>query len=424
MSQIRIAGLAHECGLSLGKLQGPILRRRLAAMRRRAHDQGSERVLAERARAFRDRIAAVAPQWLEELQGLAAGAEVLAADILALNCLPPGFDDTPSTVNNCTTFVSLGEQHNELFKIRDTREAAQSYHVQAVTGRRPLHIGRAIGGLGAGHAISATGLAGACNTGSHTDRVDDAPRLDDCHVLRLLLECVDGVDAIPDAYADLVAADAVGGAGPGRGALYLFVDARRGLLLEAAGSDFEATFFDEGTHVISNHFLSPRTERWWSRPPELNTLRRRERLQDLLRRAREPQPSPGTVFAASRDRKHHPHSLCNDDAVHFWMTVSAQLQVVNREDVAASTNWVCCGNTRQSVYVPVPLSAETSFLPWVDGAFYGATERRYRQHRCRPSLGASQRRFEARALAQGAVAWQRLCAEAYDVVCAEAIAGA
>lgn len=415
MSFLRIAGSDDACGLLLGRLQRRVLEERLGAMREQARRQGLEDVLAERVEAFRERLMAVAPHWLTEARGLAEGSGVDLRDILALNCLPPGFYQR-RTVNNCTTFVSLGERRHALFKIRDTAPATQSFHIQEVSGRVPVQLGRAVGGLGAGHAVTARGLAGACNTGSYTDLVDDAPRLDDCHVLRLLLEQAPDVEAIPECYSRLVAADAVGGAGPGRGALYFFVDSRRALLLEAAGKHFEATFLEEGTHVLSNHFLTERGQRWWSRPPELNTRRRRERLEILLRRAVRPQPESREVFAMSRDRKHHPHSLCNDDRRHFWMTVSAQLQWVDREAPEQSVNWVCCGHTRQSLFVPVPLQEEMSYVPWVDGSFFAAAHDRYRRFRCRPSLGAAQKHFEAEALRLGAAAWRSLCAEAHALV--------
>ena len=64
------------------------------------------------------------------------------------------------------------------------------------------------------------------------------------------------------------------------------------------------------------------------------------------------------------------------------MTVSAQLHVINRRNPSQSVNYACCGNTRCSVYLPMPITEKRSFVPLAGGAFYGATDQLYKtRHR-------------------------------------------
>ncbi len=416
MTFVHIAGSPFECGRQLGALQAGPLRSRLAAFHERLAAPAVDRAaLYARAEVFAACVRQVAPHWLEEVRGMAEAAAVEARDLLCLNCLPPGFHEARMG-QHCTGFVSVGPEQVLLFKIRDLRNQPQAYLTECAEGTLSFQCGRTIGDLGVGHAINTACVAGACHTGSHTLRVDDAPRLDDCHVLRLLVESARSVEEIPGLYEALAAGGYAGGAGPGRGALYLFADVRQALLLEAAGRDFEATFLASGTRALSNHFLTPRAQSWWSRPPDLNTSRRYERMSQLTAAASGGQPSPAEVFRVSRDRRHHPHCLCNDDRRHVWMTVSAQLHVLERRRPEESLTWVCCGNTRQSVYVPVPLAERDCFVPWADGRFYGCAEALYRRQCCVPALGAEQARFERHALGCPRQEWRGLPAAAFGLL--------
>lgn len=400
-----IAGSPYACGRTLGQLHGPVLRERIAQTLATQRQNGiPDRVLEARIREFTDSVRKVAPDWLDEVKGMADTAGIEPEQILMLNCLPSDFysPQTPaSPPGNCTSFVHVGKTENRLFKIRDERSRVQSFHIQPAYNGVSCHLGRDIGNIGCAHALNRHGVAGANNTGSHTDLVSGRPTLNDCHTLRYFAENAACVEDIPRLYERLLEAGAASGAGEGRGAIYILADPQRGLILECVERDYVATFVDQGTRVVSNHFLSPNAQQWWSRLPNINTSRRQERMECLMAQPGFAVADAAAVFAMSRDRKHHPHCLCNDHAVHFWMTVSAQLHVIDRSDPGSSVNYACCGNTRQSVFLPVPLAEERTYRALADGSFYQAADALYRKHHCSRHFATIQRRFEAQVLAAG-----------------------
>ena len=400
-----------ENGHCMGRACRAALRQRIRHTRQ---DQRRGRIadafIEARVRDFRRILARVARTWLDEAAGMAKGAGVGVDDILMLNCLPPGF---PTTPGGCTSFIRVGRTENQLFKIRDERDRIQSFAITRGPGRRRIQRANDIGNLGFAHFCAADGLAGANNTGAHTARVPDRPSLNDCHILRYFAENAATVAEVPRLYERLMDLGVAGGAAMGRGALYGFVDRQSGLLLETVSDDYVATPIRRGLLVFSNHFLSAKARQWASRPPNANTLLRKRRMEELLRRCGN-RPTPQQVFAISRDRRNLPHALCNDDHKHFWMTLSAWLSVIPRDASVDAVNFTCCGNTRHSLYVPIPLSEEDTFVPMLNGAFYRATRELYRRFACNAHFRSTQRAFEAAEPSEGACA--ALCRQAYDLI--------
>ena len=388
-----IAGSSYECGRTLGRLQKRALLDRIAATRAvgRQNPTATSKI-PDRVREFASVLRRVAPEWLAEAKGTADGAGVETDELLMLNCLPTDF--YPPSNGDCTSFVEIGPERNRLLKIRDNRNHVQCLVVQATDERPLLQFGRDIGNLGVAHALNRHGLAGASNTGSTTDRASDAPRLNDCHILRFVVERAASVDQVPAAFEELLLHNAAGGACKGRGAILLLADAERGLILESVEDDYAATFVDRGLTAVSNHFLAPKAQAWENAPPNTNTVRRLERMEQLLR-THTPSPTDPDVFAISRDRENTPDSLCNDDDEHFWMTVSAQLHVIPRHQPDRAVTYACCGNTRHSLYLPVPVGTDESFVPLANGDFYALADCLYRKHRCSPHLQTTQTAFES-----------------------------
>jgi len=407
-----VKGTSYSCGKTLGRWGGQVLRKRIAKTKKIQRAQEIPDTLIDaRIRDFARNLRKVVPHWLDEAKGMADGAGVAVDDILMLNCLPPGF--YPPTGSNCTSFVSVGKQENRLFKIRDERNHVQSFHVHGAQRRKAFQAGRDIGNLGTAHFFNQSCVAGANNTGSCTTLVSGEPKLNDCHMHRYFAERASCVEDIPGLFERLIDRKVAGGAGKGRGAIFLFADANRGLLLECVENDYAATFIDKGTLAVSNHFLTRKAKAWESEPPNKNTCLRKQRMDCLLARHGNA-PSLTDVFAISRDRKSVPHSLCNDDGKHFWMTISAQLQVINRQRPGNSVNYVCCGNTRHSVYIPVPIAATESFVPLVNGEFYKLADALYRKHHCSAHFRKSQKAIEKRTVACDDS--QTLCREAYGLL--------
>jgi Acyl-coenzyme A:6-aminopenicillanic acid acyl-transferase len=388
---IQIKGSATAVGHALGIASRKVLRQRIQETRRIQRVQRiPDAIIDARVKDLTRLLRKICPSWLSEAGGVASAAGVKVEDILMLSCLPADF--YPPTLR-CTGFVSVGKQENRLLKIRDNLNHAQSFHIQASRGMPRLQIGRDIGNLGCSHVVSEHGLVGGCHTGSITDRVTDEVRFDDCLIMRYLAEKAHSVVEIPKVFERLLEANAVGGASAVRGALYIFADTNGALLLESVSDAYVATPLKTGTHVISNHFITPKAKAWESEPPDKNTLLRRKRMEEILKRDCG-SPEPEQVFAMTRDRRYLPHSLCNDDKKHAWMTVSSQFHVIPRKKADNAVSYVCCGNTRHSVYVPVPFAATESYAPLLSGAFYEVAGKLYKAHGCNTHLRSAQKRFE------------------------------
>ena len=409
---MRIEGTPAQNGRTIGRLWGGALRERIAETRRiqkRRRIRDAE--IKARVKDFARGLRKVAPHWLDEAAGMAKSAGSPVEELLMLNCLPADFY---SRGNDCSTFVAIGAERNLLFKIRDNRNNVQVFCVKSTQGRRRVQVGHDIGNLGYAHFFDSSGLAGANNTGSATNRVSDEPRLNDCHMLRYFAERASRVEDIPTLFDRVAEQDMVGGAGKERGAIFVFADAEKGLVLECVSDARAVTFVNKGIRVVTNHFLIPQAMRWCKEPPNKNTLLRKLRMEQLLSRYRN-RPGLQEIFGLSRDRKFVPHALCNDDSAHHWMTVSAQLQVINRRRPRKSINYICCGNTRHSVYLPIPLTMVESFSPLAGGEFYRATDRLYGKHRCDTHFKKGQTAFEQDM--DKVSDPMQLCQDAYRLVC-------
>jgi hypothetical protein len=402
---------ARANGEIMGKQCAKYLRLRLAATRKQQKlKRISDAEKIARVNDFTKVLKKTAPDWLEEVAGLAAGAKVKAEDILYLNCLPVGFYQPGG--NNCTSFIRIGKKENWLFKIRDERNHIQQFGIRQNGKLLRLQYGVDIGNLGVAHSFNSAAVAGANDTGSRTKLVGESVSLNDCHVLRWLSERACNVGEVPGLFEKLLATGFVGGAGKERGMILLFADPERGLVLESAGENFATRFIEKGTYVVSNHFLLPEAKKWQSAAPDINTTKRKTRMEELLKKAGA-SLSPLDVFAISRDRKHAPHSLCNDDLKHFWMTISTQLAIINRASPEESVNFVCCGNTRQSVFLPVPLARIANDPRALGGDFYARADRLYRRDGCAGGLAKTQKSFEREAMLDTQADWW---GEAYKVL--------
>ena len=381
----------YSNGLEMGRCWKKHLEHRISRMREIQKDKSiSDAVMSTRASDFGKILGKVSAKWLDETKGIADGAKVEYESILMLNCLPPDFH--AKKAENCTSFISIGEDKNYLFKIRDERNNVQCFRIVRMSGRN-LQFGHDIGNMGTAHFFSSSPLAGANNTGSKTELVTDEPVLNDCHILRYLGENSNSLEEVLINLEKLFAAKMVGGAGKNRGSIFLFVDKESGIVIECTSEDYSVQRVTKGTVIISNNFITPKAVAWESAPPSENSLTRRKRLTELMSK-KNGVFGVEDVFAFSRDRENVPDSLCNDDLVHFWMTISAQLQIIDREDPEKSLNYACCGNTRHSVYLPFGTKADKNFIPLLDGSFYERTNFAYRKLLCADRMGDAQEAFE------------------------------
>lgn len=337
-----------------------------------------------------------APAWLDEAAGIAGGAGISVHDVLLLNAVRIP-DSPPSGLQSCSSFVWVRPERTLLFKIRDERPHPQVLYSYAgpLGEGQSVCVAKDIGNLGVAHATAARGIAGANNTGSHVADIAPDARFDDCHVLRFVVERAGSIDQVEPLLRELLDAGAIGGASPDRGSILLLADARGAAAVELTSTHIVVRRIDSGSVAYTNHFQTPEALARQTREPDANSRTRLARMAELLDRIRDGAEVSQT-FSASRDRTHAPDCLCSDDSTRPWMTVSAQLHIV--ASGGPELTYACCGNTRNSVFIPVSPIGQQSHRRLLSGEIYALAERSYRAFGCGDHLASVQARIEGRYL--------------------------
>lgn len=364
-------GSAREVGALLGQWQGAYLRERWARAAHRAAETGRLQELRARAAGFAALLGRVAPHWLEEAAAQAAGCGLEMLDVLALNCLPPAFwgergeayvpaplgvrEVTGEVIDvydaqgveagegggDCTTFFALGDATLNgdplLHKNRDERDEAQWCGIKGLDGKARWAGSGDIGNLGAGFVQTEHGWAGANNTGSDIvpeEYVDGA--LSDAHALRYFAENCDSLENILETVNYLTASGALGGGNFEAGSIWVFVDATRGLVVEATSRRwahrwFDGNIEDQTTVVRTNHFLLEELLPY-ARPPHPGSLHRYRRAQELWQLQNGVASIAGAV-EIGRDREGAPLAIARnvEDGLNS-VTVSAATATVSGYD--------------------------------------------------------------------------------------------
>jgi len=392
-----LKGAPREIGRAYGALVEPVLRNRVRRLWEAAAAAGwSREQLAERAGRFRGFVERIAPEWLDEVDGIAAGARVRAIELLVLNSLPQGFWTRASA--ECTSWLIVGNASATgdtiLHKNRDELNEPQDFHVRRLPGDIQVFASRDIGNLGFAHFHSDVALAGANNTGSPIapDELRECG-LNCCHLLRLVAERANSCDEAVAVLEEAVAKEVAGGSGGYRGMLLLFADPTRGVVVEMTSRRLACQEVRNDVLVRSNHFLLPAMRPYAAEPPNDNNTRRYDRAREVL--------ALGTGSVAdctrlSRDHSHGPDSICSDNAEHLWMTVSACTHVVHGEndDPLAHTR-VAMGNPRNTFFIPVPRAIDGLPAECVAGELHDLARALYAARGVGDHLAEAQAEHEA-----------------------------
>lgn len=311
-----LVGEASEVGRAQGQLQRAILSERIERTLRRADESGTTPLLRERADRFGMVVQEAAPHWLDEAEALASSAGVETWHLLAINCLsqlpgklwsapyvPAPLDEAPLTAEmidvyeaqgveaglgggDCTAFFALGEAsvsgETIFHKNREERDEVQCVYIKGVEGNHRFAGGGDIGNLGTAHLHTENFWAGANNTGSAVPPAEyQDGALNDSHALRFFAENCRALDDIVPATETLIANGWLGGGGHNRGSIFVFADARRGLVVEATSRRLAHRWFDgDAMAVRTNHFVLPEMQPY-AEPPHPGSVRRYERATAL-----------------------------------------------------------------------------------------------------------------------------------------------
>jgi isopenicillin-N N-acyltransferase like protein len=243
------------------------------------------------------------PQYIDELQGIADGADVPFEELSVVNALEAVTMDALH-LSKCSSFAVNGEittdehvlvAHNEDWTPEDE---ADVYLVNAAPDDEPAFLAMTYGGLLPNIGFNAAGIAQCCDTVYPNDSRIGLPRV---VLSRAILGARNLVDAVRLALAPQRAA----------GYNHLLVDENGEMLsVEVAARRFAIIPAYEGYLAHTNHYLDPKMQAIEKDPDELIVTRLRYfRIMRLLKN--QASHSIKSLKAIQRDHLNYPDSICN-----------------------------------------------------------------------------------------------------------------
>jgi len=341
---IRVAGSHYEMGRQIGTAMRERVRIMVETYRtmiaRGANLSWDEAIL--QSRKYLPFIEESYPQYLEELQGLAHGADLELEDVLVPNCLECLTSDALHV--RCTSLAASGEAtahgevlvgHNEDWLPEDQD---LQYLVNASPADEPAFLSLTYGALLPNIGFNETGLAQACDTVYPNDVRLGIPRV---FVARAVLTATSLPEAIKRALHKRRAA----------GYNHLLADTHNEIYnLEVSATSFAALYAADGVAAHSNCYFSPRMQALESQPENLiRSLTVSNRAQRLLQKAKGA-IAEETLIGVLRDHYNHPRSICYHStepphSLDGCQTIGSLVMNLSRK-----TMLVCQGNPCEGTY--------------------------------------------------------------------------
>lgn len=243
------------------------------------------------------------PQYVEELKGIAEGANVAYEDLSILNAMEAVTTDALH-LDRCTSMAVNGERtadghvlaaHNEDWVPEDESDV---YIVHATPENEPPFLAMTYGGLLPNIGINAYGIAQMCDSVYPADSRIGVPRL---FVSRAVLAANSPGQAISHMLS------------PRRAAGYnhmLVHESGELYSVEVSALRFSVIYGEEGYLAHTNNYLSETMRSIEDEPEDLvNSRVRYFRALGLLKRT--PKHSIKTLQAIQRDHVNFPDSICN-----------------------------------------------------------------------------------------------------------------
>lgn len=288
------------------------------------------------------------PQYVDEIRGMAEGANVSFGDLVVVNAMEAVTMDalhltkcTSMAVNqDRTTNGTVLVAHNEDWIPEDEPDV---YLIQARPDHEPPFLAMTYGGLLPNIGFNAYGIAQCCDSVYPTDSRIGIPRL---VVSRAVLAAATPSEAIRMMLI------------PQRAAGYnhlLVHESGEIYSVEVSARQFAILYAHDGVMVHTNHFLDGQMRRVESEPDELISTRVRYfRAQRLLNQTQE--HSIRSLQHIQKDHMNHPDSICNHatqgDPLDREKTVTAlTIDLTNRR---MSATW---GNPCENIFTTYQLDA-------------------------------------------------------------------
>jgi isopenicillin-N N-acyltransferase-like protein len=243
------------------------------------------------------------PQYVEEMIGMAEGANVRFEDVAVVNAMEAVTMDALH-LTKCTSLAVNDDRtadghvlvaHNEDWLPEDEQDV---YVVHATPDDEPAFLAMNYGALLPNIGFNSAGIAQCCDSVYPTDSRIGTPRV-------VVSRAVLAARSLPEAVRQALA--------PQRAAGYNHMLAHESgelYSVEVSSRRFAILYGEDGYIVHTNHYLDPKMQAIEYEPDELiGTRLRYFRALRLLRRTDE--HSIKTLQAIQRDHQNFPHSICN-----------------------------------------------------------------------------------------------------------------
>jgi isopenicillin-N N-acyltransferase-like protein len=284
------------------------------------------------------------PQYIDEIMGIAEGANVSFDDLMVLNAIEAVTMDALH-LTKCTSMAVNEERtvnghvlvaHNEDWLPEDEQDV---YVVHATPDDEPPFIAMTYGGLLPNIGFNAAGIAQCCDSVYPNDVRIGLPRL---ILSRAVLAARTPADAIRMMLVPQRAA----------GYNHLLVHESGELYnVEVSARHFAILYGEEGYLLHTNHYLDFNMQAVEDEPDELiGTRVRYFRAKRLLKKIG--LHSVETLQTIQRDHMNYPNSICNHsiediDPLDREKTVNALIM-----DLTAKVMYLCWGNPCANQYTP------------------------------------------------------------------------
>ena len=306
---VHVAGSHHEMGKQIGATQREAVHRMIASYRRMFEDEGNRLAITDwdeailHARKYLPFAEESVPQYVDELQGIADGAEADFTDLLVLNCAEALTSDMLHI--GCTSLAAAPEVtaeralligHNEDWLPDDIENV---YLVHARPDGEPAFLAITYGGLLPNIGFNECGIAQCCDSVYPDDARIGVPRI---FVSRAVLAACTPAEAIGACVNRRRAA----------GYNHLIVHESGEMYnVEVSAEDFEVIYGIDGMLVHTNHYLSPRMQTVEKNSFDLIDSRVRYNRANRLLRSRPGRLVEADFRAILSDHVNHPQSICN-----------------------------------------------------------------------------------------------------------------
>ncbi len=350
---VDVVGDHFQIGLRIGETCAPQIQQMLSSYRElieTSYDRlklNWDKALLQ-ARKYQPFVAEHTPQYLQELEGIAEGAQVSMDDLMVLNCMEGIVNDALHL--KCTSLAVGGEWtanghvlvgHNEDWSPEDE---STIYLVRARPANEPAYLALTYGGLIPNIGFNQHGIAQCCDSVYPNDSRLGIPRI---FVARAVLACQTLSDALLAAVSSKRAAGYNHLIAHESGELYN---------IEVSAKQFATQYAHEGLIAHTNHYRDPRLQQIEQQPEAL--LRSHVRLNRAERLLRTLAPhTPETFKRILSDHVNQPNSICCHDidvspAIERSKTIASIIM-----DLTQKCMYVTVGSPCQSAYQRVELEA-------------------------------------------------------------------